>query len=76
MPTVSAIVTTVPGVGPNVRRWLVDSAVVQWAGSCPRVVMLGDYPGSHRGEAQNGAPSAGHLVNERWACCWVPRLER
>lgn len=76
MPTVSAIVTTVPEVGPNARRWLVDCAVVQRAGSCPWVVMLGDYPGFHGGEAQNGAPSAGHLVNENWACCWSPRLER
>lgn len=64
MPTVNAIVTR----GGTWR--LVDSAVVQRAGSSAWVVMLSDYHGFHRGEAQNGAPSAWYAVNEHWACCW------
>lgn len=63
MPTVCAVVTMVPEVGANARRWLVDFA--EQTCLCPWVGMLGDYPGSHRGETQNGAPSVGHLVNER-----------
>lgn len=73
MPTVTAIVTIVPGVGANARRWRADFAVVRQAGSCPWVVMLGDYSGSYRGEALNRAPSAGHLVNERQGVLLQPQ---
>lgn len=38
-----------------------------WVGR-PEAAMVGDYSGFHEGEAQNGAPSAGHLVNEEWVC--------
>lgn len=55
MPTVSAVVNALPEVGPG------GHTVQQWAGSSPWAVMLGDWAGSHRGEAQNDALLAPQL---------------